>query len=53
MKEEAIQDVKDSQEIKRQKIEQNRSTESMSRWVPGKGIVNSSKDGKQNVRNSI
>lgn len=48
-----IQDLKDSQEIKRQKTEQNASTESMSKWVPGKGIVKSSKDGKKNVRNSI
>lgn len=53
MKVDVIQDIKDSQEIKRQKIEQDRSTERMSKWVPGKGIVESAKDGKKNVRNSI
>ncbi len=50
MKNDSLEDAKDSQEIKKQKQEQNRSTETMSKWEFGKGLIKN-KDEKPNVRN--
>lgn len=44
------EDLKDAQEIKRQKQEQKLSNEEMSKWEFGKGLIKS-KDDKKNVRN--
>ena len=49
MKPDPMEDIKDSQEIRKQKEEQKRSTEELSKWEPGKGIVKD-KDDKQNAR---
>jgi len=45
-----IEDHKDSREIRKQKEEQKRSGEAMSKWKSGKGIVEN-RDDKNNVRN--
>jgi len=46
----AAEDLKDSQEIKRQKQEQKNSNEGMSNWELGKGLTKN-KNEKKNVRN--
>ena len=45
-----LEDIKDSQEIKRQKQEQKKSNEGMSKWEFGKGLTKT-KDANKNVRN--
>ncbi|HEY8939435.1 MAG TPA: hypothetical protein VIM59_04570 [Cellvibrio sp.] len=46
----SLEDIKDSQEIKRRKQEQKNSNEDMSKWEFGKGLTKI-KDEKKNVRN--
>lgn len=48
MKHDPLLDIKDSQEIKKQKKEQ--TTEEMVTWKWGQGLTKT-KDGKENVRN--
>lgn len=39
MKTDPMEDIKDSQEIRRQKEEQKRSSEEMAKWEFGTGVV--------------
>lgn len=48
MKTDLMEDIKDSQEIRRQKEEQKRSNEEMAKWEFGKGLVKN-KDNKTDV----
>ena len=50
MKSDPMEDIKDSQEIRKQKEDQKRNDEKMSKWELGKGIIKV-KDDKRNVRN--
>ena len=49
MKNDLLEDLKDIQEVKKQKAEQQRLKEEMSNWEFGKGITKQ-KDRKQDVR---
>ena len=49
MKNEAYEDIRDSQEIKKLKEEQKRTSEDMATWKPGQGL-STTQDGKKNVR---
>lgn len=50
MKSDPMEDIKDSQEIQKQKEEQKRNDEKMSKWELGKGLVKE-KDDKRDARN--
>ena len=49
MSKEALEDMRDRQEIKRQKEEQSKNKEEMAKWSFGKGLQKD-KDGKRDVR---
>lgn len=49
MSKEALEDMHDRQEIKRQKEEQRKNNEEMAKWSFGKGLKKD-KDGKRDVR---
>jgi len=53
MKNDLFEDMKDVQEIKRQKEKQKKSNEQMSTWKFGKGLKNNKEGDKNGVRSKI
>jgi len=53
MKNDLFEDMKDVQEIKRQKEEQKKSSDKMSTWEVGKGLKNNKDGDKNGIRSKI
>ena len=53
MKNDLFEDMKDAQEIKKQKEEQKKSNETMSTWEFGKGIKKNKESDKNGIQSKV